>query len=73
MNTTQQPIDIATLLLEQATAVVEGSFYQLRDEVLTADQLFDMRIRLGDIADAINEACRYIEQVQQAADLETAE
>lgn len=65
--------DTATHLLEQALAVVESSFYNLRDEVLTAEQLFDMRIRLQDTADTIAVACRYIEQLQRAVETEPAE
>ena len=65
--------DNATHLLEQAFAVVEGSFYNLRDEALNAEQLFDMRIRLQDATDTINEACRYIEQLQRRAESECVE
>jgi len=72
-QTTQQNADYATLVLEQALAVVEGSFYQLRDEVLDSDQLFEMRIRLADTADAIAVACKHIEALQRAVDLESAE
>lgn len=72
MNTEQttydKQADNATHLLEQALAVVEGSFYQLRDEELNADQLFEMRIRLQDAGDAIGVACRYIEQLQRTID-----
>ena len=70
MDTTTKHADIATHLLEQATAVVEGSFYQLRDEVLTAEQLFDIRIRLGDMADVLEEACKHIEHMQRAVETE---
>jgi len=63
----------ATQVLEQALAVVEGSFYSLRDEVLTAEQLFDMRIRLQDTTDAIREACRYIERAQRLVETDSAE
>lgn len=73
MDKTTKHIDIATNLLEQATAVVEGSFYRLRDEVLTADQLFEMRIRLGDIEDILEEACKHIEHMQRQVETEPAE
>ena len=72
MNTTQNT-DYATQVLEQALAVVECSFYSLRDEVLTAEQLFDMRVRLQDTADAIQVACKYIEQAQRLVETESAE
>ena len=60
-------------ILEQVLAVVEGSFYNLRDDVLNAEQLFEMRIRLQDSADAIAEACQYIARLQQAVETESAE
>lgn len=73
MTKEQNNADNATLLLEQALAVVEGSFYRLRDEVLTADELHDMRIRLDDATDAIGVACRYIDQLQYSIDTESAQ
>jgi hypothetical protein len=82
--TTQQTTDYSTHLLEQALAVVEGSFYQLRDEELNAEALFQIRVRLLDTVDTIGQACRYIEALQrqlekvnavanELADLERAE
>ena len=71
MNT--QHNDNATHLLEQVLAVVEGSFYKLRDEILNADQLFDMRVRLQDAGDAIAVACRDIEALQRQLDTESTE
>ena len=68
---TTQHADIATHLLEQALAVVEGSFYNLRDDILNAEQLFEMRIRLGDMADVLEEACHYIERLQRAVEQNT--
>jgi hypothetical protein len=78
MNTTNteqttQHADYATAVLEQVLAVVEGSFYNLRDDVLNADQLFEMRIRLQDSADAIAEACQYIARLQQAVEQDTVQ
>ena len=64
-NNYDKVADPATHLLEQALAVVEGSFYNLRDEVQNAESLFEMRIRLQDTADTIIEACRYIERLQR--------
>jgi hypothetical protein len=70
---TTQHADYATAVLEQVLAVVEGSFYNLRDDVLNADQLFEMRIRLQDAADEIAEACRHIELVQRAVEQDTVQ
>jgi hypothetical protein len=57
--------DRATEMLEEARGVVETYFYRLRDEILTSDELFEMRIALQDATDTIGLACRHIEQVQR--------
>lgn len=63
--------DRATEMLEEARGVVETYFYRLRDEVLTSDELFKMRIALQDATDTISIACRHIEQYQR--EVEAAE
>ena len=57
--------DRATEMLEEARNVVEKYFYLLRDEILTSDELFEMRIALQDATDTISIACRHIEQYQR--------
>lgn len=57
--------DRATEMLEEARGVVETYFYRLRDEILTSDELFEMRIALQDATDTIGAACRHIEQYQR--------
>jgi len=57
--------DRATEMLEEARGVVETYFYRLRDEILTSDELFEMRIALQDATDTISIACRHIEAVQR--------
>lgn len=57
--------DKATELLEEARDVVESAFYNMRDEVLDASKLFEMRIALQDACDTIMLATRHIERVQR--------
>jgi hypothetical protein len=63
-QTEQQAVE----LLAEAHAVVESSLRRLRDEILTADQLFEMRIALRDATDTIGIATRYIEVLQRHAE-----
>jgi len=56
-------------MLEQARNVIERHYYLLRDEVLTSDQLFEMRIDLQDMTDTVGLACRHIERLQRAVEL----
>ena len=65
--------DSATNLLENARGVVESYFYRLRDEVLTSDELFEMRIALQDATDTIALACRHIEQYQREVEATEAQ
>lgn len=57
--------EVATDMLEHIRDKVEGYFYNLRDEELTSDDLFEMRISLQDMADDIAIACKHIEQYQR--------
>ena len=60
--------DRAVEMLEEARNVVERHFYNLRDEVLDSDQLFEMRIALQDACDTIMLATRHIERVQRSVE-----
>ena len=60
----------ALQLLEQVRNQIESNFYQMRDELLTSDQLFTMRIELQDACDALMLATRHIERVAQARETE---
>jgi len=62
--------DRAVELLEEARNVVERHFFNLRDEDLSADQLFSMRIALQDACDTIMLATRHIERLQREAEAE---
>jgi hypothetical protein len=55
-------------MLEEVRNIVESKFYLLRDEVLTAMQLFSMRIALRDACDTLMIATRHIERVQRAVE-----
>jgi len=57
----EQAID----LLEEARNTVEKYFYMLRDDVLDAGELADMRIALRDAKDTIGAACRHIERIER--------
>ena len=69
-NTEQMAQDESTAIdmLEQARNVVERHFYELRDEELNSDQLFEMRIALQDACDTIMLATRHIERLQRAVE-----
>jgi hypothetical protein len=69
-NTEQMAQDESTAIdmLEQARNVVERHFYELRDEELNSDQLFEMRIALQDACDTIMLATRHIERMQRAVE-----
>ena len=60
--------DRAVEMLEEARNTVERHFYNLRDEVLDSDQLFEMRIALQDACDTIRLATRHIERVQRSVE-----
>jgi hypothetical protein len=60
--------------LEHARNVVERHFYQLRDEALSSQQLWKMRVDLQDACDTIMLATRHIERMQRfIAETEKAE
>jgi hypothetical protein len=60
--------------LEHARSVVTGHFYQLRDEALSSQQLWKMRVDLQDACDTIMLATRHIERMQRyIAETEKAE
>jgi hypothetical protein len=54
--------------LEHARNVVERHFYQLRDEALSSQQLWKMRVDLQDACDNIMLATRLIEGLQRSVE-----
>jgi hypothetical protein len=61
-------LDQASNMLEEARNTVESAFYRVRDEVLDADQLFEIRIALQDACDTIMLSTRHIERAQRAVE-----
>ena len=58
----------ALAMLEEVRNIVESKFYLMRDEELTSDELFAMRISLRDACDTLMIATRHIERVQRAVE-----
>lgn len=54
-------------LLEQVRNQVESNFYLLRDDLLTSDQLSDMRLELRDTCDILMQVTRQVEQLERQA------